>query len=597
MAEHDMMMNIITYLAAAVLMVPIASRLGLGSVLGYLTAGVAIGPWGLKLITDAEDILNFSEFGVVLLLFLVGLELSPIKLWALRKPILGMGGAQLLLSSLFLAPVFHFFSFSWQGSIVAALATSLSSTAIALQILTEKNLFKTRAGNHAFSILLFQDLAVIPMMALIPLLGIPQEGMAETPAWIAAAQAIGVILGIILTGHFLLPPIMRTIAKTGLNELFTAFALLLVISIAQLMQWVGLSMALGTFIAGLILADSEYRHALETVIDPVKGLLMGLFFIAVGMSVDFGLLMDKPLMVLVLVIALVLIKVGVLLALGRISGISGKQRPFFSFLLSQGGEFAFVVFSLALSQHVISQGDADFLILVVALSMMTTPILMLINDRWVEPRHADASPEIHTEELGEQDSPVVIAGFGRFGQVIARLLHANNIPVTLLDHDPEHIEYSRKLGFKVFFGNAARLDLLKAAGVGKAKMLIVAIDDMEKITAIAHMAQHHFPHVKIVTRAKDLHHMFECMDAGIPIRDIYRETFSSSLNAAGHVLQELGFTPEQALSMKQQFRQHDGEVIDRLYKAHHEGHDSMVSASLSLREELNRKFTERSQKS
>jgi len=590
MAEHEMTMNLIIYLAAAVVMVPIASRLGLGSVLGYLAAGVVIGPWGLRFITDAEAILHFSEFGVVLLLFLVGLELSPHKLWSLRKPILGMGMAQLLITTLILAPVFHFFALSWQASVVAALATSLSSTAIALQILSEKNLFKTKAGSNAFMVLLFQDLAVIPMMALIPLLGVHAAEASETPIWLAAVEAMSVVLGIILAGYFLLPPIMRIIAKTGINELFSAFALLLVISIAELMNWVGLSMALGTFIAGLILADSEYRHALETVIDPIKGLLMGLFFIAVGMSVDFGLLMIRPGTVIMLVLLLVLVKMAVLFFLGRFAGIHPKQTPFFSFLLSQGGEFAFVVFSLAVSEQIISHEDASLMVLVVALSMMSTPILMLINDAWIEPLHANASPEVTPEAFENEDNPVVIAGFGRFGQVIARLLHANNIAVTLLDHDPERIEYSRKLGFKVYYGDAGRLDLLKVAGVGRARMFVVAIDDMEKISSIIKMARQHFPDVKIVTRANDMQHLFECMDAGMDVEDVHRETFSSSLNAAGHVLRQLGFDSDAVIGMQRQFKQHDREVIHRMYSAYHEGGDSLVHASLSLRDELNRQF-------
>jgi len=596
MAEHNMTMNLIIYLAAAVVMVPIASRLGLGSVLGYLAAGVVIGPWGLRLITDAEAILNFSEFGVVLLLFLVGLELSPHKLWSLRKPILGLGLAQLLITALLLIPVFHFFSLSWQASIVAALATSLSSTAIALQILSEKNLFKTKAGNNAFMILLFQDLAVIPMMALIPLLGIETVAANETPVWLAAIEALSVVVGIILAGYFLLPPLMRIIAKTGIHELFTAFALLLVISIAELMNWVGLSMALGTFIAGLILADSEYRHALESVIDPIKGLLMGLFFIAVGMSVDFGLLMIHPDTIIMLVVLLILVKMVVLFGLGRFAHISLKQTPFFSFLLSQGGEFAFVVFSLAVSEHIMSREDADLMILVVALSMMSTPILMLINTQWIEPRHADASPEINPEAFEDEDNPVVIAGFGRFGQVIARLLHANTIPVTLLDHDPERIEHSRKLGFKVYYGDAARLDLLNIAGVGKAKILVVAIDDMEKISTIIKIARQHFPQVQIISRAHDMQHLFECLDAGMHVDDVHRETFSSSLNAAGHVLRQLGFDKEAVITMQRQFKQHDREVINRMYHAYHESSDSLVNASLSLRDELNRKFIENTKK-
>jgi len=591
MAEHNLMINIVIYLGAAVLMVPIASRLGLGSVLGYLAAGVAIGPWGLRLITDAEAILHFSEFGVVLLLFLVGLELSPHKLWAMRGPILGMGACQLLLTTLLLVPLLHYFELSWQASLVAALAMSLSSTAIALQILAEKNLFNTQAGSNAFSILLFQDLAVIPMMALIPLLGVSAAGMAtDTPAWLGGLKAMAVIGGIILAGHFLLPPVMRIIAKTGLNELFTAFALLLVISISQLMEAVGLSMALGTFIAGLILADSEYRHALEAVIDPVKGLLMGLFFIAVGMSADFGLLMDNPGTVLLLVLLLVTIKSVVLFGMAHFSGITPRQSPFFSFLLSQGGEFAFVVFSLAVSEHVMSKADADLMILVVALSMMTTPLLMILNDRLIEPRKMTVNDEVE-EAFAEQDNPVVIAGFGRFGQVIARLLHANNIPVTLLDHNPEHIEYSRKLGFKVFYGDAGRLNLLRIAGVEKAKILIVAIDDMQKVSSIIKMAHHYFPGVKIISRARDMKHLFEFIDAGIDVNNVHRETFSSALDAAGSALLALGYKPDKVARMQEQFRLYDREVITTMYQAQYEGGDEqVVSASLTMRDELKRRF-------
>jgi len=591
MAEHNLMMNVVIYLGAAVLMVPIASRLGLGSVLGYLAAGVVIGPWCLRLITDAEAILHFSEFGVVLLLFLVGLELSPKKLWAMRGPILGMGASQLLLTALLLIPILHFFDISWQASLVAALALALSSTAIALQILAEKNLFNTRAGSNAFSILLFQDLAVIPMMALIPLLGASEASMAsDTPVWLGGIKAIAVIGGIIAAGHFLLPPVMRIIAKTGLNELFTAFALLLVISIAQLMEAVGLSMALGTFIAGLILADSEYRHALEAVIDPVKGLLMGLFFIAVGMSADFGLLMSNPGTVLLLVLLLVVVKSVVLFGMARFSGISSRQAPFFSFLLSQGGEFAFVVFSLAVSEHVMSKPDADLMILVVALSMMTTPLLMILNDRLIEPRNMKVNEE-EDEAFAEQENPVVIAGFGRFGQVIARLLHANNIPVTLLDHNPEHIEYSRKLGFKVFYGDAGRLDLLRIAGAEKAKILVVAIDDMDKVSSIIQMASHYFPGVKIISRARDMKHLFEFIDAGIDVQNVHRETFSSALDAAGSALLALGYKPDKVARMQEQFRLYDREVIAAMHQANLEGGDEqVVSASLTMRDELKRKF-------
>ncbi|OIO71390.1 MAG: glutathione-regulated potassium-efflux system protein KefC [Zetaproteobacteria bacterium CG1_02_49_23] len=582
-----MMLNIVTYLAAAVVMVPIASRLGLGSVLGYLVAGVVIGPWCLKLITDAEAILHFAEFGVVLLLFLVGLELQPKQLWALRKPIFGMGGGQLLLSTLCLMPLLHLFSLSWQASLVAALAISLSSTAIALQILNEKNLFNTRAGGISFSILLFQDLAVIPMMALIPLLGVSDVASGQ-PVWVAVLEAIGVVGGIILAGHYLLPVVMRFIAKTGIHELFTAFALLLVIGISQLMDIVGLSMALGTFIAGMILAESEYRHALETVIDPLKGLLMGLFFMAVGMSVDFGLLMTHPWKVALLVLLLLVVKIAVLSFLGYFGKVSPKQTPFFAFLLSQGGEFAFVVFSLAVSTHVMSRVDADLMILVVAVSMMSTPLLMILNTRFIEPRFQVVKQEMVMEH--EQGNPVIIAGFGRFGQVVGRLLHAKDIGVTLLDHDPDRIEQSQRHGFKVFFGDAARLDLLRVAGAAKAKMLVIAVDDKEKATEIMEVVRNNFPHLRIVARVWDMKHMFKFYDAGLDEGDVHRETFESAMKAAGSVLHGLGFERQDVDEIKREYREHDTEVIAHLYEAHHQGDDSYFHASLRMREELSRKL-------
>lgn len=587
MADHDMMMNVLIYLGAAVMVVPIASRLGLGSVLGYLMAGVLIGPWCFQLITDAQAILHFAEFGVVLLLFLVGLELEPTQLWALRKPIFGMGGGQLLLSTLCLAPLFHLFSLSWQASLVAALAMSLSSTAIALQVLNERNLFNTRAGGVSFSILLFQDLAVIPMMALIPLLGV-SESASHQPVWMSVLEAIGMVGGIILVGHYLLPVVMRFIARTGIHELFTAFALLLVIGISQLMDIVGLSMALGTFIAGMILAESEYRHALETVIDPLKGLLMGLFFMAVGMSVDFGLLMEHPMKVLLLVGLLLVVKIAVLYLLARFGKISSKQAPFFTFLLSQGGEFAFVVFSLAVSTHVMSHADADLMILVVAVSMMTTPLLMIVNDRVLEPRMQVVKEDMVLDQ--EQENQVIIAGFGRFGQVIGRLLHAKGIGVTLLDHDPDRIEQSMQLGFKVFFGDAARLDLLRVAGAAKAKVLVIAVDDKDKATQIMHVAKTNFPELKMISRIWDMKHMFQFLDEGLDQLDLHRETFESAMKASGSVLHALGYSKEEAFAIQQDYREHDQEVLEHMYKAHHEGDASFFHTSLRLREELGRKM-------
>jgi glutathione-regulated potassium-efflux system ancillary protein KefC len=589
MTTADLLHNAVYYLSAAVIMVPLSRALGLGAVIGYLAAGILIGPWGAGLITDAEAILHFSEFGVVLLLFLVGLELSPKRLWALRKSIFGLGGGQLLLSFALLLPLFYLVGFEWKTAVVGGLALALSSTAMALQILQEKNLLPTKAGQNGFAILLCQDLAVIPILALIPLLVAGAAATGE-PGWLAAMKAIGVIAGVIVIGHYALHYILRLIAKTEMQEIFTAFTLLLVIGIAVLMELVGLSMALGTFLAGLLLADSEYRHALETVVDPFKGLLMGLFFLAVGMSIDFGLLAQKPWLILLLVVALVILKGIVLFVLGRLAGNPKCQNGFFTILLSQGGEFGFVIFSVATAGSVIPVEDANLLILVVALSMLTTPFMMVLNDRFIEPRFAETVGEMPADEIDDHDNPVIIAGFGRFGQIIGRLLHAHGIGVTLLDHDPDHIERVRLFGFKVFFGDAARLDLLHAAGADKAKLLVIAVDDRESANHIAQLARQHFPELKIIARGWDMTHMFDYLDMGIT--DVYRETFDSALSAGEASLRILGYDTEEVHSAAERFREHDLEVIRRMHAVRDHGTEALASTSKELREELAALFEE-----
>lgn len=579
-----LLLNAVIYLAAAVIAVPIAKRFGLGSVLGYLIAGVVVGPWGLKLIVDVEAILHFSEFGVVLLLFVIGLELNPRRLWQMRWPILGLGGGQVAGSTLGLTALGMLLGWSWPMALAAGLGLSLSSTAIALQPLTERNLLGTPGGRSAFSILLFQDIAVIPMLALLPLLAgtAVADGSGEA-GWIGALKAAAAIAIIVFGGRFLTRPLFRMIAGTGLREIFTAVALLLVMGIALLMQLAGLSMALGTFLAGVLLAESEYRHELESDIEPFKGLLLGLFFTAVGMSVDFGLLFSRPGTVLGLVAALLLIKAVVLLAVSRFARLPWSQTALFAFLLAQGGEFAFVLFGSAAGLGVMDADTVALLTVVVALSMATAPLLVVINDRWIEPRFTriDERPHDMPEDEG---NPVIVAGFGRFGQIVVRLLYANRIGVTVLDHDPEIIDTLRRFGFKVFYGDATRLDLLEAAGAAKAKVLVIAVDSQEASLALADLAQQHFPQLRIIARARDLPHAVELMNRNIPV--IERETFHSALRLGEETLKALGQPAYAARKKTLTFRQHNEELLKQIHAHWDEDMDKRITLQQQARARL-----------
>jgi glutathione-regulated potassium-efflux system ancillary protein KefC len=583
MNDHGLLFNALIYLSAAVIAVPFAKRLGLGSVLGYLLAGVVIGPWGLGIITNVEDILHFSEFGVVLLLFLIGLELDPQRLWSMRKPILGMGIAQVIGTTLAIHALGRLVGLDFNTALIAGMGLSLSSTAIALQTLSEKNLLPTVMGNAGLSVLLFQDIAVIPMLAFIPLLGAGGIDNGEPNIPLFIIKVIAVIGVIVVGGRYLTQPIFRIVARTRLRELFTAFSLLLVIGIALLTESVGLSMALGAFLAGVVLAESEYRHALETDIEPVKGLLLGLFFIGVGMSVDFSLLLHKPLFVIGLVAVLITTKLAVLFTLGRYFGLPPSQIPMFAFLLAAGGEFAFVLFSVATSDGVIDNTVADTLVVVVALSMMTTPLLTFFNERVIEPRYTTLGKP-PADEIKQASNPVIIAGFGRVGQIVGRLLHANNIPTTLLDHDPDQIEMTRNYGFKVFYGDASRIDLLEAAGAAKAKIIVLAIDDRQTLLKMADLVQQHFPHLKIIARAWDMVHLFDLMDQGIG--SIYRETFDAALAMGQEVMTELGYGAYEARRAAQRFVKHDLQTISRLYAVRDKDLVETISISTQAREEL-----------
>jgi len=465
MASPGLLLDAACFLGAAIILVPIAKHLGLGSVLGYLAAGILIGPSGLAFIDEPEVILHFAEFGVVLLLFIIGLELNPRMLWSMRRAILGIGGGQVLLSALLLYGIALLLGLDWRTALIAGMGLALSSTAIALKVLEEKNLLPTPAGRAGFAVLLFQDIAVLPMLAILPMLAVDTVETTSEAGWLVALEALVAIAVIIFIGPHLLRPILRIMARVGLREIFTAFSLFLVISVALIMGAVGLSMALGTFLVGVLLAESEYRHALEADIEPIKGLLMGLFFLAVGMSVDFGLLVAEPTAILSIAGLLIAVKALVLVLLARMEKLPKGQISFFTFLLAQGGEFAFVLFTAAVSLHAMDSEIANRLILIVTLSMLFNPLLLFLDERWIAPRfHRQNATAPEYDLIENQKNPVIIAGFGRFGQTIGRLLHAHRIPLTLLDHDIEQIEYVRKLQYKAFFGDATRLDLLHAAG-------------------------------------------------------------------------------------------------------------------------------------
>jgi len=585
--EHSLLTNALIYLAAAVVAVPLAKRLGLGAVLGYLLAGMAIGPWGLKLIGDVEDILHFSEFGVVLLLFVIGLELEPSRLWSLRRQIFGWGAAQVLLVAAALFGAALLVGIDWRVALIASLGLSLSSTAIALATLGERNLMGTPAGQAGFALLLFQDIAAIPMIALVPVLGVAVADSTHAGGWQNAARLVAVIAGVVVGGRYLVRPALRIIAKAGMREIFTAFALLLVIAISLLMQWVGMSMALGAFMAGVLLADSEYRHALETDLEPFKGLLLGLFFIAVGMSVDFGVFLAKPWIILGLVLGFLAIKLAVLFLLSFRFGIARGQRWLFAFLLSQGGEFAFVVFGAAATARVFAPETGSLLVAVVALSMVSTPLLLLFHDKVLEPRYRGQNKREPDAIDDDNEDHVIIAGFGRFGQIIGRLLNANRIKLTILDHDPDQIELLRGFGFKVFYGDATRIDLLTAAGAAKARALVLAIDDIDDSLALADAVRENFPDLPILARARNVTHMYQLMDRGVAI--IERETFESALQLGRRALSQLGFGAYRAREAMLKFREHNKNSVDAVYP-YYKDREQYVSMAKRARDELNAMF-------
>jgi monovalent cation:proton antiporter-2 (CPA2) family protein len=569
--EHgNLLFDAFIYLCAAVVSVPIAKRLGLGSVLGYLVAGVLIGPFVLGFVGDQTDVMHFAEFGVVMMLFLVGLELKPSLLWKMRGPIVGTGGLQVLLSTAAITLFGMYLGLIWQQALAIGMVLALSSTAIVLQSLQEKGLMKTSAGQSAFAVLLFQDIAVIPMLAILPLLAVSSPELlvnsnsthlGET-GWVQGLVVVGVIAAIIFGGKYLMNPIFGFIAKSKLREIFTASALLLVIGVALAMQAIGLSPALGTFIAGVVLAESDFRHELESNIEPFKGLLLGLFFISVGAGIDFALLFAEPLVVIGLTAALIIGKFLVLFVLAKSNKLAKPDAWLFSVALAQGGEFAFVLFAFASTSGVLPTGLIGLLTLVVATSMLLTPLMLIVNEKYISPRFATHKKEHRDADVIDEENPIIVIGFGRFGQSVGRLLLANNISATVLDHDASQIEMVKKFGFKVYYGEGESAELLHSAGADTAKAIVVAVDDVDSSLNIVHMVQKHFPHLKILVRAINRLHAVELHRLGV--NDIERETMASGAELGAKALVALGWQSNIAYRKSRLFKKHDDKNVMEL---------------------------------
>ena len=551
------------YLLAAIVAVPLAKRLGMGSVIGYLLAGAIIGPYTLGLAGGGADVMHVAEFGVVMMLFVVGLELRPALLWQMRRPILGLGGLQVAGTALAIGFVASGFGLPWRSALAVGLILAMSSTAIVLQSLGERRLMKTPGGEACFAVLLFQDIAVIPIIALMPLLAgtgvltkAPESGiMSGLSAWKQALLVVAVVAIIALAARFLLRPFFRYIAETRLREMFTATALFIVVGIALLMQKLGLSPALGTFIGGVVLAESEYRVQLEADIEPFKGLLLGLFFISVGASIDFSLIAQQPQLIALIVVGLLAIKFSVLLILSRWFRLKAAEGFLLAFALAQGGEFAFVLFSFATQNAVLPAEIANLLIASVALSMAAAPLLLTINEKLVRPRFQKCEPQRAPDVIDEHDNPVILAGFGRFGHIVGRLLRANGFGTTVLDHDADQVETLGRFGMKSFYGDASRLDLLQAAGAEHARLFVVAIDDEAKSLEIIETVQREFPRLKILARATSRQHAYEILRLGVD--QVYRETLGSALDLTVDALRELGMDERRAHRVTEIFREHD----------------------------------------
>lgn len=596
--ENNFFLQAIVYLAAAVICVPIAKKIGLSSILGYLFSGIIIGPFVLGYIgSEGQDLMHFAEFGVVMMLFLIGLELDPYKFWKMRRFILGMGSLQVVITSLVIFICCSIiFDWNWQTALTISLALALSSTAIVLQTLKEKGLSQTSVGRSSFAVLLFQDIAVIPILAIIPLLVsgsnvIPDEDIhhsliSNLDGWLQTLIVIGTIMCIYFVGKYMIVPLLHIVAKTRLQELFTASALLLVLSVSYLMQLVGLSPALGAFMAGVVLANSEFRHELEGDIAPFKGLLLGLFFIGVGASINFKLIIDNPAFILIFGFILTLIKFFVFLGIGKLYKKRIDQNFLFAIGLSQAGEFGFVIMSFSMQLNIIPNMLANQIMAIIAISMISTPFLLLLNERLIDPFFGIKEKNTNTYDEINENNDVIIAGFGNFGSTIARLLKSNRIPATILDMDSDRVDSLRKMGFKVYYGDATRLELLKAAGCENAKLFIAAIDNPTANLIVIELLQKHFPHLKILARARNRNDAFELVDMGLD--SIYRENLYSAVHLGVDALVFMGQRRYSATRQGQHFIKHDEEAIFRLAKKRHDKKAFMISAleEIEMQEQL-----------
>ncbi|QEK53154.1 potassium transporter [Pedobacter aquae] len=591
--DKSFLFQAIVYLASAVIGVNIAKRLGLGTILGYLLAGVAIGPFVLGFVgEEGKDIMHVSEFGVVMMLFVIGLELEPNLLWRMRKLVIGLGGMQVLGTTIAISLAAYFLGQSWQAALAIGATLSLSSTAIVMQTLNEKSLLKTSSGNSAFAVLLCQDIAVIPLLAVFPILAtevVDNQSaslIGNFSGWQQTLIVLGAIAIIIVAGKYVVGPVFRWVAKTRQRELFMATALLLVFLIAELMIVVGLSPALGTFLAGVVLANSEFRHELESDIDPFKGLLLGLFFISVGSTIDFGLVKDNFLLVIALVLGLMFLKGIILYVLGKSFGLKGDQNMLFAVSLAQMGEFAFVLFSFAGQYALISAGDIDLLIAVVALSMALTPLFFVVNERLILPKYFTKEKSNRRADEIHDKNPVIIAGFGRYGNIVGRFLRANGVSATVLDNDSDRVELLRRFGYKVYYGDASRFDLMKAAGAETAKIIIIAMDTPQQCLEMVAMVKKNFPHLKILSRAYDRNDSFDLMESGVDF--IYRETLDSSLRLGADALQMIGFRAYQTHRAARTFLKHDERVLADLIKHRHDSKSyiSVAKEKITELEEL-----------
>ena len=588
----SILFNVFIFLAAVCLVVPLASRFKLGSVLGYLVAGILIGPFGLGLIGNAEQIMHFAEFGVIMLLFVIGLELEPAALWRMRKSILGLGGLQMLLTSAAFTAIGIALGFAWQSSLAVGMALALSSTAMVLQMLQEKNLMQTEVGETSFAVLLFQDIAVIPILILMPLLtasgtpvsAVPENLLSGMSGGLRALVVACVVGLVVAAGRYLSRYLFDMIARTRLREVFTATSLALVVGVTLLMQAIGVSPALGAFIAGVVLANSEYKHTLEADIDPFKGLLLGLFFVSVGMGMDFSVLQEKPLYLLGAVLGLMALKVIILYGLGRFFGLSSLYNIGFALALAQGGEFAFVLLQYAQDLRVLPGDGVRFFTFAVAVSMAATPFVMLLYNRFIVPRFMSILETPRFDEINTSH-PVILAGYGRFGQVVGRFLGAQGVKLTILEKDPEQIDLLRKFGFKGYFGDAARVDLLRSAGASQASLLIVAVDDADTCLEIVRLAKQEFPQLKIMARARNRRHAYELHKAGVDY--FKRETFDSALALGQEAMKLLGRPETEIRQNADTFAHHDEATLEKSF-AFFEEEREMISFSRQASGEMER---------